>query len=165
MTDTEHRGALHGTVAHEVLLAAPPDRVFAAFSDFELRQRWFRIPGEPGASRHELDFRPGGGETTSGPLAVGGVVEHVEYRSRFLDIVPAQRIVLTSELVLDGLRRSLSLVTVELSPHADGTRLVYTEQFVFVVLTGDGSADIAEREGSTRLMLNGLAAVVEARPS
>ena len=52
-------------------LAVPPDRVFAAFTDPSLRKRWFRVPSEPGASHHELDFRVGGHEIARGAFAGG----------------------------------------------------------------------------------------------
>jgi uncharacterized protein YndB with AHSA1/START domain len=137
-----------------------PAAVFAAFSDPALRTRWFAIPGNSDGGRHELDFRVGGGEVMSGAFAPAGVEEHIEYRSRFLDITDDERVVFASELVLDGRRRSASLVTVELAPDADGTQLTYTEQYAFVSYTGDGSADVAEREGGTRLLLNRLGAVL-----
>jgi uncharacterized protein YndB with AHSA1/START domain len=158
---TGDRRVLHGafTVARGV--AAPPSRVFSAYSDLALRQRWFRIPSEPGTAQHELDFRVGGGETARGTFAPTGVSEHIEYHAWFLDIVTDERMVYTYELLLDGRRRSVSLVTIELAADADGTLLTYTEQYVFVAFTGDGRADVREREGGTRLQLNGLIAVVE----
>jgi uncharacterized protein YndB with AHSA1/START domain len=167
---TEDRRVLHGvlhgsfTVARGV--AAPPSRVFAAFADLSIRQRWFRIPSEPGTAQHELDFRVGGGEAARGTFVPADSAEpeqreHIEYHSRFLDIVTDERIVYTYELLLDGRRRSVSLVTVELTPDASGTRMTYTEQYVFVAFTEDGRADVGEREGGTRLQLNGLIAVVE----
>ena len=154
---------LHGSFTVARGVAALPSRVFGAFSDLTLRQRWFRIPSEPGTSQHELDFRVGGGEIARGTFAPVSFPEpeHIEYRSRFLDIVADERIVYTYELLLDGRRRSVSLVTVELTPDAGGTLMTYTEQYVFVAFTGNGSADVSERVGGTRLQLNGLIAVVE----
>jgi uncharacterized protein YndB with AHSA1/START domain len=102
------RRVLHGTFTVARGFAAPPSRVFSAFSDLSLRKRWFRIPG--GATEHELDFRAGGGEVCRGVFAPAGVEERIEYRSRFVDIAVDERIVLTSELVLDGRRRTGSLV-------------------------------------------------------
>jgi uncharacterized protein YndB with AHSA1/START domain len=116
------RGVIHGSFTVVRRLAAPPGRVFAAFSDFSLRKRWFRIPTEPGTGHHELDFRVGGREIARGTFAPSGVPERIEYRSQFLDIVLDQRIVFMYELLLDGRLRSVSLVTVELAPGADGPR-------------------------------------------
>jgi hypothetical protein len=44
-------------------------------------------------------------------------------------------------LSLNGRRRVVSLVTGELTAHADGTRVTYTEQYAFVEVTGDGEPD------------------------
>jgi uncharacterized protein YndB with AHSA1/START domain len=153
--------ARHGSFTHTRSLAAPPDRVFTAYSDLAVRRRWFRIPGDPADAHHELDFRPGGGEVARGTFAPSGVPERVEYRSHFFDIAPDERIVYGYEVVLDGRRRSVGLATVELEPEGGGTRLTYTEHYVLVAFTGDGSADAGEREGGLRLQLNGLQAVVE----
>jgi uncharacterized protein YndB with AHSA1/START domain len=155
------RRLLHGSFTEERTIAAPVGRVFSAFSDLSLRSRWFSIPGKPPAAHHELDFRVGGGEVLRGMVAGVEAPEQVEYRSWFHDIVADKRIVYASELVLDGTRRSVSLVTVEMAASGEGTLLRYTEQYVFVALTGDGRDDVREREGGTRLQLNGLAAVVE----
>lgn len=158
---TSERRALHGSFTLTRDIAAPPSRVFGAFSELAVRRRWFGVPGEPGTAHHELDLRVGGGEITRGTFAPSGVPEHIEYRSHFYDIVVDERIVYTYELLLDGRLRSVSLVTVELAAHDVGTRLTITEQYVFVALTGDGRDDIGERRGGTQLQLNGLAAVVE----
>jgi uncharacterized protein YndB with AHSA1/START domain len=158
---TANRRVLHGSFTVARGVAAPPSRVFGAFSDPSLRQRWFRVLSEPGTAHHELDFRVGGGEIAHGTYAPAAVSEHIEYRSRFLDIAADERIVYTYELLLNGRRRSVSLVTVELASDAGGTLMTYTEQYVFVAFTGDGRADVSEREGGTRLQLNGMIAVVE----
>jgi hypothetical protein len=54
---------------------------------------------------------------------VAGRRERIEYRSRFLDIAAGERIVLSYSLALDGIRRWVSLVTVELAVERGGTRL------------------------------------------
>jgi len=136
------------------------ERVFAAFSDLEERQRWFRIPGN--SALHELDFRVGGHELMRGTFAGAGAAEDIEVRLQFLDIAERQRIVYVQELLLDGRRRFVSLVTIELRSRDQRTHLVYTEQYVFLVLTGDGSDDVAERQGGTRLLMNGLIAMLGA---
>jgi uncharacterized protein YndB with AHSA1/START domain len=125
-----------------------------------LRKRWFRIPSEPDTAHHDLDFRVGGSEVASGVFTPAGVREHIEYRAHFLDISANERIVFTYELVLDGRRRSVSLVTIELAQDVGGTHLTYTEQYVFLLLTGDGHDDEAHLKGGIRLQLNGLAAAL-----
>lgn len=151
---------LHGSFTHVRSLPAPPQAVFAAYADLDLRRRWFRIAGDPEAAFHQLDFRVGGGEVARGRFAVAGVPEMIEYRSQFAEIVPDERIVYTYELRLDGRLRCVSLASVELAAEAAGTRLTYTEHYAFVALTGDGRADRAEREGGLRLQLNGLQALL-----
>jgi uncharacterized protein YndB with AHSA1/START domain len=157
------RRALHGSFTVARGVAAPPSRNFSAFSDLSLRQRWFHIPSEPGSAHHELDFRVGGGEIAHGTFSPAGIPEHIEYRSWFLDIAADEHIMFTYELLVDGRRRSVSLVTVELVPDAGGTLMTFTEQYVFVAFMGDGRDDVREREGGMRLQLNGLIAVVEDR--
>jgi uncharacterized protein YndB with AHSA1/START domain len=159
----DETGVIHGSFRVVRSLAAPPDRVFAAYADLRLRRQWFRIPGRPHDAQHELDFRVGGRELLRGTVAASGTAELIEYRSQFFDIALDERIVLVYELVLDGQRRSISLLTSELAPESGGTRLTLTEQYVFVAVTGSGR-DIGEREGGTRLQLNGLARLVEQLP-
>ena len=70
----------------------------------------------------------------------------------YLDIVPDARIVFTYTMTVDDTRISSSLVTVELTPDAAGTQLVYTEQGAFFV-----DADTAGREAGCRELLDQLA--------
>jgi uncharacterized protein YndB with AHSA1/START domain len=152
---------IHGSFTLTRQIAAPPETVFRAYADLSLRQRWFRIPGPRGSEHHELDFRVGGGEVMSGTIAAAGVPERIAYRSHFFDIVAARRLIFACELAVDGRRRSVALVTIELTPAGAGTQLTHTEQYTFVTVAGDGQDDIAEREGGTRLQLNALASAVE----
>jgi uncharacterized protein YndB with AHSA1/START domain len=165
------RAALHGSFTVERDLAAPPGRVYAAYSDAAVRRRWFRMPG--GVS-HELDFRVGGHEVATGVFApTGNAEERLEYRSTFWDLEAGSRIVFGYSFTLDGVRRWASLVTVELSElpgaaggpeGADGagTRLRHTEQYVYLAYAGDGAQDIAHLKGSMNLQLNALAAALNA---
>jgi uncharacterized protein YndB with AHSA1/START domain len=152
---------IHGSFTLTRQIATSPETVFSAYSDLSIRKRWFRIPGKRGSEQHELDFRVGGGEIMSGTFAAAGVPEHIEYRSHFFDIVAGHRIIFACELAVDGRRRSVSLVTIELAPEVAGTQLTYTEQYTFVTFTGDGHDDIAEREGGIRLQLNALVSAVD----
>jgi uncharacterized protein YndB with AHSA1/START domain len=163
--------ALTGSFSVERSLAAPPERVFAAYAEPELRRRWLRIPGDPARRYYELDFRPGGHEVRRGrfaPAGIAGTEELIEYRAVFWDIVPGSRLVFGYELALDGVRRWVSLVTVELSlvpgeTRADGagTRLRHTEQYAYLAYC-DAAREIAHLKGSTALQLNGLAAALGA---
>ncbi|WP_078894645.1 SRPBCC domain-containing protein [Streptomyces sp. NRRL S-1022] len=153
--------ALHGSFTIDRDFTVPPAEVFRGFADPSLRRRWFRLPGRSGTARHELDFRVGGGETAGNVFVSGDTEEHLAYRSRFLDIVPDTRILYVYEAEVDGTRRWVSLVTVELAGRPDGSRLTWTEQYTWLVPTGDGSQDTAHLRGGTRLLLNGLAATVD----
>src|SRR4051812_46670246 len=110
--------ALHGSVSHEITLAATPARVFGAFSELALRRQWFRLPSPGNDARHELDFRIGGGELMHGTVTAAGTAELIDYRSRFVDVVDDERLVYTSELRVDDRLRSVSVVVVELWPEA-----------------------------------------------
>ena len=179
---------LHGTFTVERNLAASPDAVYAAYADFAVRRRWFRMPGDPARAFHDLDFRVGGHEVSRGVFApTGGAEETLEYRSTFWDLEPGSRIVFGYSVTVDGIRRWASLVTVELSalpaepgpaesgaaepgaagpgparpgPAGPGTRLRHTEQYAYLAYPGDGSQDIAHLKGSMNLQLNALAAAL-----
>jgi uncharacterized protein YndB with AHSA1/START domain len=154
------RSAVHGMFTLTSDLAAPPVTVYAAFADPAFRDRWFRIPGPSAGHSYDLDFREGGGETASNSFPVEDGVEVVGYRSHFFDLVPDTRVVYAYEAVVDGLRRWVSLATVEFEPSAAGTRMSWTEQYAFLEVTGDGSGDVAHLRGGTQLRINGLSHLV-----
>jgi len=132
-----------------------PAQAFRAFADPELKRRWFAPPETWTDRTWELDFRPGGSELSVG-RDPGGTLH--EFRSRYHDIVEAERIVFAYDLLLDGRRISVSLTTVELRPDDnDGTHLVFAEHGAFF----DDLEDPAEREHGTGLLLDGLAVFVE----
>jgi hypothetical protein len=58
--------------------------------------------------------------------------------------------------LVDDVLRWTSLATVEFDAAQDGTQLRWTEQVVFVKLSGDGSHDLRHLRGDTRLCHNGL---------
>ncbi|MEV4715196.1 SRPBCC domain-containing protein [Micromonospora sp. NPDC049374] len=149
----------HDTFTISRHLDVLPGEVFTAFADSTIRQRWFRLPGS-GAS-YEHDFRVGGGETARSTFTgLDTAPERLEYRSRYIDIAGTHRIVYGYEAVVDDDLRWTSLVTVQLDPEADGTRLHWTEQVAFVRYTEDGSADLAHLRGGCVLRLNGLDAAL-----
>jgi len=123
------------------------------------------MPGDPGRGFHELDFRVGGAEAAAGVFApTGEAEERLEYRSTFWELEPGARIVSGYVATVNGIRRWASLVTVELSPLADGTGtlLRHTEQYAYLAYAGDGAQDVAHLKGSIRLQMNGLAAALDA---
>ncbi|MEV6694921.1 SRPBCC domain-containing protein [Micromonospora sp. NPDC051196] len=150
----------HDTFTISRHLDVPPGVVFTAFADTAIKRGWFRLPGS-GAS-YEHDFRVGGGETASSTFTgLDTAPERLEYRSRYIDIADAHRIVYGYEAIVDGDLRWTSLVTVRLDAETDGTRLEWTEQVAFLKCTGDGSTDLAHLRGASVLRLNGLDAVLQ----
>jgi uncharacterized protein YndB with AHSA1/START domain len=143
------RSTHHSTFVIERVYAASPARVFNAFADPAAKARWFGGPAEWEKGSQEFDFRIGGRErSSSGPK--GGPVHRFE--ALYYDIVPNERIIYSYDLYLDTTRISVSLTTVELKPAGSGTRLVFTEQGVFL----DGYDDAGSREHGSRWLLEKL---------
>src|SRR5437867_1822929 len=115
--------------------------------------RWFVGPDDWVSSDHQLDFRVGGREHVSGGPK-GGPIH--SFDARYQDIVPDQRIIYTYDMHLDDKRISVSLATIELKPSGAGTRLVFTEQGVFL----DGYDNSADREHGTVGLLENLDAAL-----
>lgn len=145
------RSVTHDTFVVERSYDASPARVFAAWADPAIKARWFAGPDDWVANGHELDFRVGGREWTSGGPPGGPV--HT-YEARYQDIVPEQRMVYTYEMYLDETRISVSLGTVELKATGPGTRLIYTEQGAYL----DGHDAPMSRMHGTGELLDALGA-------
>jgi uncharacterized protein YndB with AHSA1/START domain len=143
---------VHATFVIERAYPAPPERVFGAFSQPELKARWFGA--QPGWTHvaHELDFRVGGIEHKRGGPE-GGPIQR--YEARYQDIVPGERIVFAYNMHLDDRRISVSLATVQLAPADRGTRLTFTEQGAFL----DGLDDPATRRQGWLWLLDALQGV------
>ncbi|MCX7358209.1 MAG: SRPBCC family protein [Alphaproteobacteria bacterium] len=145
------RSTTHATFVIEREYPHPPAKVFAAFADPKKKARWFGGPDNWEKSNYKLDFRVGGNESISGG-PVGGTVH--AYDAKIWDIVENERIVLAYDLHLDATRISVSLATTEIKPSAKGTRLIYTEQGVYL----DGYDDAGQREEGTQQLFNQLEA-------
>ena len=148
------RSTKHATFTIERRFAVPPARVFAAYADAKAKARWFGGPDEWEKSNLKLDFKVGGRESVSGGPP-GGPVHF--YNALYQDIVPNERIVLTYEMHMEKTRISVSLGTTEFKPDGQGTRLVYTEQSVFL----DGHDDAGAREHGTRALFDNLDAALK----
>ena len=144
--------AVHDTFVIERTYDAPVALVFEAWADPTIKAGWFAGSPEALGAGYDLDFRVGGREALKGEPPGGGTVH--TYESRFHDIVPEQRIVYTYEMYADETRISVSVATVEFYSVGSATRLVLTEQGVFL----DGHDTAVQREEGTRSFLESLAA-------
>ena len=143
----------HDTFVLERTYNVPVTQVFQAWADPTLKARWFAGSAEALEAGYELDFRVGGHEVNrAGPP--GAPV--YTYESQFRDIIPEQRIVYTYEMFADETRISVSVATVQFRRQEATTRLVLTEQGVFL----DGHDTAAQREEGTRSLLDSLGAIV-----
>jgi uncharacterized protein YndB with AHSA1/START domain len=140
------RSTEHTAFVVERVYDASPDRVFAAWSDPQAKARWF---GGSEEAEFELDFRVGGWERRRGMLQDG---REYAVQALYRDIVPGRRIVYTYDMLLDGIRISVSVATVEFTRERDGTRLVFTEQGAFL----DGHEMPARREQGMGSLLDSL---------
>lgn len=143
------RNVVHDTFVLTRVYPASPARVFAAWATPAAKAQWFAGPEEWGPDEHSLDFRVGGREISrGGPL--GGPIHHME--AIYQDIIPNQRIIYTYDMHLDDKRISVSLTTVELLPEGTKTRLILTEQGVYL----DGADAPAARKHGTGELLDAL---------
>jgi uncharacterized protein YndB with AHSA1/START domain len=116
MTD----GATLRVVLDRVLPGTPAE-VFAAWTDAETL-RTFMCPGDSTAERIELDARAGGRFR----IVMRESGRDLDHRGEYLVFEPGQRLVFT--WASDATGRRDTLVTIELTPHEDGTRLVLVHE-------------------------------------
>ncbi len=152
MTD---RNAAFGMFSLERIYPHAPAKVFRAFADPDAKTAWFANSDQWTRLEREMDFRVGGRELLSGRWPNGMVSS---FDCTYLDIVPDERIVFSYVMHLDDVMISLSLTTIEFKPAPTGTRLVFTEQDVFV----DGFEDKGGREHGSGDLLDRLAKGLDA---
>ncbi|MFG6150360.1 MULTISPECIES: SRPBCC family protein [Halobacillus] len=140
------RFATHDTFVIERTYDVSPEQVFAAWSDPETKAQWF-----PKAD--EFDFRVGGKESNRGGPQDGPIFT---FEALYQEIVPDERIVYSYTMDLGETRISISVTTVEFHHTETGTRLVYTEQGVFL----DGHDTPSQREHGTKIILDKLGEVL-----
>jgi uncharacterized protein YndB with AHSA1/START domain len=146
------RSAAHSTFVIDRIYDASPERVFAAWADPGAKRRWFSGSEDPSPD-YELDFQIDGREIARGGPPDGPVFT---YEARYRDIVPGGRIVYTYEMHMDTARISVSVATVEFLAKDAGTRLILTEQGVFL----DGGDTPEQREHGTIELLDKLEATL-----
>lgn len=147
MTD---RSANHATFVIERSYPSAPASVFAAWASADAKAIWMDDPDFKSESTEgELDFRVGGHERFGG-LSPDGTP--YRYDATYFDIIASKRIVYCYEMYSGDERMSVSVTTVEFVPDAEGTRLTYTEQGVFL----DDIDKPEAREEGTRWLLENL---------
>ena len=143
--------AAHGSFVIERVFDAAPTRVFRAWADIGAKARWFYGPEGWKEVVRELDFRVGGRERLRGAFANGNVST---FDATYHDIVPDRRIVYAYDMRINERHISVSLATVELAPAGAGTRMLFTEQGVFL----DGYDDAGSRERGSQGLIDKLEA-------
>ena len=143
------RSVEHSTIVIERSYDASPARVFAAWSTKEALLRW----GSPGegweSSIDRFEFKVGGVETSRfGPKDGATYVN----QTRYLDIVPNQRIVSAGSMTSGEQRIFAGMLTVEFKPAGSGCRMIMTEQGAFL----DGHDIPANHEAGWSQMLDNL---------
>ena len=144
------RSTTHDTFVIERTYPAAPEQVYQAFADPKAKARWFAAPAEWEQSRGKMEFKAGGKEFLSSTPP--GHKPHT-FEATYLDIVPNERIVYVYVMHIGPNKISASLATIELAPAGKGTKLVLTEQGVFL----DGYDDSGSREKGTHGLLDQLA--------
>lgn len=137
----------HATFTLERVYPVPPARVFAAWADPAAKARWF---AGPVAEHHELDFRVGGHEISSGRGGPDNAL--LTFESSYHDIVDDERIVYASTLREAANVATVSVTTVELSAVDEGTLLTLTHYGAFL----DGREEPGWRAQGTEDQLTAL---------
>lgn len=146
---------IHSNFVLERKYPQPPDRVFAAFAQPARKRRWY-AEGEHEIQEFEMEFRVGGAERLRYRFKEGHPIagSEISNESNFADIVPDQRIVMTSKMLLNGKPITVMLATFEFRPSGAGTDLVLTHQAAYIEWPGGaemikaGWTSLLERVGT-----------------
>lgn len=140
----------HKTFVVERELAASPKHAFRFFSEPALKKRWTSCHPDWAVLEEAFDFRVGGVEAKRWRTDEG---KEQTFLARYLDIVPARRIIYAFDMGFAGERLSASLATVEFVAEAAArTRMIFTEQIAWLGEAGSIQMRIAGTgEGLDRL--------------
>lgn len=147
------RSIAHGSFTIERNYRHAPAKVFSAFADPAFKRQWFGAP-EAGNPAHIFEFREGGREYSAGDAPDGN---SYTFDVRYADIVADQRIIYTYEMTMGGRRISVSVATIELTPTAEGTKLVIREDGAFL----DGLDTSRQREEGTNFIIDQMGALLD----
>ncbi len=131
------------------MVPANPDQVFAAYAEVNQRMEWGAPSDNTALIYDQAEFREGGEDvfrcgSKSNPDIHGA--------TRYLDIVPNRRIVSTETITVEGRHVCASLVTLELNPDGDRTKLKTTIQLASFV----GQHMVEGHESGTNASLDNL---------
>lgn len=123
---------VHHTFVIEKTYPKPPAAVFTAFADRDKKARWLS-GGRQAMTGFDLDFRVGGREFAGYVMGADTPFEGAKMTSDglYLDIVPEARIVIGSNMAMNGTPFSGALLTFEFLPEGEGTKLILTHQGAF----------------------------------
>jgi uncharacterized protein YndB with AHSA1/START domain len=142
---------VHSTFSVERTYEASPARVFAAWSDPKARLQWEAVGDNFTTTYTENDFRVGGRDVSK--FDFGKSDEYVA-DARYEDIVKDRRIVYAYTMSHNERRISSSLTTISLTPSAEGTHVVLTEQITIL----DGGDKVEYRQAGIEGQLDQLGA-------
>ncbi|WP_341675490.1 SRPBCC family protein [Niveibacterium sp. SC-1] len=155
MNAADTKPVAHGSFTLERRFPAPPGRVFAAWTDPAIKQRWFTGPPHWTPIERSLDVRVGGTETLHGRFEGAQPLE-TRFTARYHEVLPDTRLVYAYDMHLNGQHHSVSLATVEFVALEGGTRMRYTEQIVFLDGTPSDQG-VPSRQGGTESLLDRMA--------
>ena len=116
---------LHQTLLFERTVPASCEQVFNAYADLGQRSTWGAPSDNTAFIYDEADFREGGQDRfRCGPKPS----PNIHGVTRYLEITPNRRIVSSETITVDGKCLCASLVTLELAPDAEQTKLTHTTQ-------------------------------------
>jgi uncharacterized protein YndB with AHSA1/START domain len=134
---------VHDTIRIKRVYGAPHARIFRAWTVKE-EMGWLG-PGPGDGSWKtkvvEQDLRIGGRRVMT--FAPPGGLSCTE-ECRYVDIVDNRRICFAETVTCDGVRISVSMVTIECNPHPKGAEVIVTDQLAFL---DGGDTPAGRREG------------------
>ena len=134
---------------------AAPTTVFAAWADPAVKAQWFS--GPPGLwmeMKRSMDFKVGGQDVLEGRFTMGGMVSLYEARYHFIE--PSSRLVYSYDMRLNGAPHSSSLTSLSFDAEEQGTKIIYTEQIVFL----DGLDNTLSRKAGTEWQFSRIEALL-----